>query len=186
MATSSAGDGNIPWHQRSTERVQCWGMGTGLSRLPWDELTKASYYPFATREDCKSIKCGTQQKGMKTDNDNVLKKENTTLRFPSFNNGDSVQQLVATMPADHALREWELHTLEDMRWNGNHQRPIKYWSRDIIKSVRGLMRQAAYAEHLIYAPQHVSNSDTPPKRLYTQMPTADWWWETQISRNSQG
>jgi len=116
----------------------------------------------------------------------VLKEENTALRFPSFKNRDGVQKLVATMPDDQALEEWELHTLEDMRWNDNHQRPIKYWSRDIIKSMRWLMRQPGYMEHLIYAPQRCFNSDTLPKLLYTEMHTADWWWESQVRRDFRG
>jgi hypothetical protein len=66
-----------------------------------------------------------------------------------------------------------------MKWNDNHQHPIKYWSRDIIKIMRWLMRHPAYAKHLIYTPQRCFNSDTPPKRLYTEMHAADWWWETQ-------
>jgi len=58
--------------------------------------------------------------------DNVLKGENTALRFPSFNNVDGVKELVASMPDDQAPGEWELHTLEDMRWNDNPQRLITY------------------------------------------------------------
>jgi hypothetical protein len=73
---------------------------------------------------------------MKTCYDNVLKEEDLALRFPNFKNGDRVQNLVASMADDMALGEWELHTIEDMRWNDNHQPPIKYWSRDIIKSMR--------------------------------------------------
>ena len=120
------------------------------------------------------------------DNDNVLKEENTTLRFPSFQNRDGVQKLVVRMPDDQALGEWELHTLKNMRLNDNHQRPIKLWSRDIIKSMRWLMLQPAYAEHLICAPQRCFNSDTPPKCLYTEMHTEDWWWETQVRRDTLG
>jgi hypothetical protein len=65
----------------------------------------------------------------------MLREENTALHFPSFNNGDGIQQLVASEPDDLALSQLELHTLEVMRWNDNHQRPIKYWSQDIIKTI---------------------------------------------------
>ena len=107
-------------------------------------------------------------KGMKTYYDNVRTEEFTRVCFQIFKNGDGVHKLVASMPDDQALGEWELHTLEDMRWNDNHQRPIKYWSLDIIKSMRWLMRQPAYDENLIYTLQSCFNSDTPTKRLYTK------------------
>jgi hypothetical protein len=57
---------------------------------------------------------------MKTYYNNVPKEDNTALRFPRFKNGDCVQKLVASMSDDLALAEWELHTLEDMKWKDNY------------------------------------------------------------------
>ena len=95
------------------------------------------------REVYKYIQCGIMKNGMKTYYDTMLKEENYALHFPTSKNGDGVLKLNASMPDDQALGEWELHTLQNVRWNDNHQRPIKYWSRDIIKSKTRLMRQPA-------------------------------------------
>ena len=79
------------------------------------DLPNTPYYRCATREEYKYIHFGIKKNGRRTYYDNVLKEENTPPRFPNFKNGDGVQTLVASMPDDQALGEWELHTLQDMR-----------------------------------------------------------------------
>jgi hypothetical protein len=86
------------------------------------------YYPFATHKEYKYTQCGITKKGMKTYNYNMLNEQITGVHFPGFTNGDGIQKLEASMPDDVAPMEWDLHTLEDMRWNDNHQHPINYWS----------------------------------------------------------
>jgi hypothetical protein len=60
------------------------------------------------------MQCEIKNKGMNTNYDNGLKEEYTALHFPSFENRDGIQMLIATMSDDLALEEWELHSFEDM------------------------------------------------------------------------
>jgi len=98
------------------------------------------YYPSATCEEYRDVQSGIEKKGMEPYYENMRTEKNTALHFWSFKNWDGIQNLMASMPDDQALGEWELHTFEDLTRNDNHQLPIKYWSWDIIKSMRWLMR----------------------------------------------
>jgi hypothetical protein len=84
--------------------------------------------PFVMRTEYIFIQCEIQKRVMKRNYGNLLKDANTALCFPSFKNWNGVQRLTAITPNDQHLREWEVHTLEDMRLKDNHHPRIKFWS----------------------------------------------------------
>ena len=127
----------------SSDPWECYTQGCLETKLQ-----NNPYYPFATREEYKYLQFGINNKGMKTFNDTVQREEYTTLCVICFNNRDGMQKLMACMPDDEALGKFKLHVLKDMRWNVNYQCLIKYWSGNIIRSMRWLRRQQEYAEHL--------------------------------------
>jgi len=106
---------------------------------------------------------GHKKKGMRTYYDDLLKEANNALRLPIFRHGDGFRKPVASVPDNHALAEWEWLTLEDMRWNDNHQCPITSWSWDIIKRMIWLMQQPPNADCLIYVPQCCFRFNKPTK-----------------------
>ena len=50
--------------------------------------------------------------------------------------------------------------------------------RNVIGCVRYLIRQITYRPDMVYAP--IREYDSSGDRLYSEMHTADWWWETQV------
>jgi len=84
------------------------GAGAPLNNYiaaPWEydaqgwvemNLQENSYNPFAIREEYKSVQSGIMKMGLMMYYNNDLKEENSTLCFPSLENSDGVQKLVAT------------------------------------------------------------------------------------------
>jgi hypothetical protein len=67
---------------------------------------------------------------------------------------------------------WTEATMDD----GKHSTTFYY--RDVIGCVHYLIRQIAYRPDMVYAP--IREYDSSGDRLYSEMHTADWWWETQV------
>ena len=56
--------------------------------------------------------------------------------------------------------------------------PTAFFYRDIVACVSYLLAQPCYTPDMVYAPVQEVNSEGD--RMYSEMHTADWWWETQV------
>ena len=54
----------------------------------------------------------------------------------------------------------------------------EFWYRDVLQVLKYLLRRKSFAPHMIWAP--VKNLDGRRERVYTEMNTASWWWDTQV------
>lgn len=58
------------------------------------------------------------------------------------------------------------------------QKGCRFYYRDISSCIRYLLRQKAYSDSLVYEP--IREYDMHGKRVYSEMHTATWWWDTQV------
>lgn len=137
------------------------------------------YYPFANAEDFNLaqwfIESGTPQIHI-----NSFFKGSPKGLDPSterhFTSSYKLNQCIDAMPDGMGWDSWKDVTLPDVTWNDKSTEPISFFYRDPVECIKYLLRQPMFAGRLHYAPRRRFNDG---ERLYTEMHTADWWWETQ-------
>ena len=55
-----------------------------------------------------------------------------------------------------------------------------FYYRDILQCIRTLYEDPDFTQHLIFAPERHYTDQTKTARVYHEMHTGDWWWETQV------
>lgn len=62
---------------------------------------------------------------------------------------------------------------------------VEMWYRNPVACIRELLSNLCFRDHMVYAPRKVFTgevmADGSPEQEYSEMSTADWWWETQVS-----
>jgi hypothetical protein len=58
---------------------------------------------------------------------------------------------------------------------------LELWRRDPIECVRELMGNPMFKDMLKYAPEKTYFDPDGKNRIYDEMWSADWWWDTQVS-----
>ena len=61
---------------------------------------------------------------------------------------------------------------------------LELWKRDPVECVRELIGNPAFKELMLYVPERVYAENGGQERIYDEMWTADWWWDTQVSCGS--
>ena len=57
---------------------------------------------------------------------------------------------------------------------------LELWRRDPVECVRELLGNPALKNYLKYAPERVYEDSEGNSRVYDEMWTANWWWDTQV------
>jgi hypothetical protein len=60
------------------------------------------------------------------------------------------------------------------------QEQLELWHRDPIECVEGLIGNPAYQKFISYVPEHVYVDCEGKVRVFDELWTADWWWDTQV------
>jgi len=54
------------------------------------------------------------------------------------------------------------------------------YHRDVIECIRVLYEDPDFTQHLAFAPERHYTDEGKTARVYHEMYTGDWWWETQV------
>ncbi len=58
---------------------------------------------------------------------------------------------------------------------------LELHTRDILECIQTLWRDPDFVDHLILEPERQYTDEAKQNRMYHEMHTGDWWWETQVS-----
>jgi hypothetical protein len=137
------------------------------------------YYPFGSQEEYNFAELLTL-KGIPANVIDTMLKGNCGLDkgvCASLKSNYCLRQKIDRMEDGLGHGSWKKSTLS-MAWNEQHPDHIVFWHRDLIACAKWILRQAAYKEHLVYAP--VRSFNAAGDRIYDEMHTGDWWWSTQV------
>ncbi|KAF3936016.1 hypothetical protein ABW19_dt0202204 [Dactylella cylindrospora] len=137
------------------------------------QLLQQPYFPFENIKEYNLARWFIYNKVTKGAIDEYF---NTGLADPDigrYSSGHTLWELLKLM--GHELNLDFTEKIHDFHISGLSPSPFLY--RDPLKCAAHILRQPAYAEHLVTAPTREYNEDG--ERIYNEMHTADWWWETQ-------
>ena len=126
--------------------------------------------PFSSEDDFNLASWFVRSKVPKTRINNYFAKGLGGRDARSFQLAYTLQKHLDVLDPFGDYLAWTEGTMND----GRHTTTFYY--RNIVNCVRYLIRQVAYRPDMVYAP--VCEYNSSGERLYSEMHTADWWWDT--------
>jgi len=98
----------------------------------------------------------------------------------SFTNSTEWLNTLHQIPYGIQDDDWKTITMT-IQQDTNNSRPTDYvfYYRDIVKVIEFLIGHEPFTDNLNYAPIRVYSTREKKSRIYHEMYTGDWWWETQ-------
>lgn len=57
---------------------------------------------------------------------------------------------------------------------------LELWKRDPVECIKDLIGNPAFRDLMSYVPQQAYTDAEGKNRIFDEMWTADWWWDTQV------
>jgi hypothetical protein len=146
---------------------KAYGKATGLynKHRKYSEQWKP-WHPFRSAYDFQQAQMFSQQ--TKTWIDQHLRRGLDNNKMESFQSADGQRTLLYELDFGLGDDSW----IED----DSHIFGTLYY-KDILKCIQFLLAHLPFQAHLDFQPVRLVDSDS--RRIYSEMNTGDWWWDTQ-------
>lgn len=103
---------------------------------------------------------------------------------PSFESNYMFYKKIDALPSSEA--SWNVEVFEAVgEVVGEDGRPkkekVELWQRNPVDCIRELMGNSAFRDSIRYAPERQYADVGGKERIYSNMWTANWWWDVQVS-----
>ncbi|KAJ3547086.1 hypothetical protein NMY22_g1793 [Coprinellus aureogranulatus] len=144
--------------------------------------SKTRWGPFEDLDEFELAEWLTQNVGqMKTDE--FLKLPITKDRCaPSFKSNKDLLKRVDSLPTQGEGWKCDIIKIvgDKMAEGGKAMvEEVELWSRDPIECIRELLGNPAFKDSMRYAPEQVFEDEMGEVRVFDEMWTGEWWWDTQ-------
>jgi len=136
------------------------------------DLCENPWAPFASAQGFKLASWFIESKVSKTWINNYFSNDIGNLTSVGYSSMHTLENLLRHFDPYSPYLQWLEGHVED------GQRTLPFFYRNVLDCVRYLLRQIAYRDDLVYPP--CCEYDQSGKRIYTEMHTADLWWDVQV------